>query len=25
VIAAGGYLSGCADESLGRLRVVSGG
>jgi hypothetical protein len=25
VLAAGGYLSGCADESLGRLRVVSGG
>ncbi|NJM47011.1 MAG: aminotransferase class V-fold PLP-dependent enzyme [Alkalinema sp. RU_4_3] len=24
VIESGGYLSGCADESLGRLRVVSG-
>jgi arginine decarboxylase len=24
VIASGGYVSGCADEGLGRLRVVSG-
>jgi hypothetical protein len=24
VIESGGYLLGCADESLGRLRVVSG-